>query len=166
MSMIKRYTNIYHPHFTGIARYMLTQGHLASNPAETDQLAQYNFSEHCAHSVELNIDSSVCVQADVACPEGYLVRYLNITMDDSSSCTQCGLYDTHEAALASAERWKNHPFNKGFEQFVYKYMAVPVVFKKVPIDPFFTLVPYNFNFENVFIEENSFHVGKEKKSYE
>lgn len=166
MNMIKRYTNIYHPHHTGIARYMLTQMHLSSDPAETEQLAQYHLSEHCAHSVEINIDTSVCVQADVVCPEGYLVRYLNIMSDDANSCTQGGLYDTHEAALSSAEHWKHHPFNKGLEQFVYNYMAVPVIFKKVPIDPFFTLVPYNFNFENVFIEEHSFHVGKEKKSDE
>lgn len=164
MSLIKRYTNIYHPHFTGISRYMLTQAHLSAESEYTDRLANLDISKHFAHSVEITIDTDVCVQADVVCPDGYIVRYLNIMSSEAKSCAQCALYDSHQAAFEAADKWKNHSFNKGLEQFIYEYMAVPVVFKKAPIDPFFTMTPFNFNFEHVFIEEKSFHVDKDKKT--
>lgn len=167
MSIIQRYANIYHPHFTGKSRFILTQGSLAFESERTDRLAVHSFGHLFAQSVEINIDTDFCVQPDVECPDGYLVRYLNVKIDNAQSCAQCGLYDTYESALSSAESWKNHKFNKGLEKFVYTYIGVPVIFKKQPIDPFIVLAADpELNFEYIFEEEHSFHVYKEKRSYE
>lgn len=167
MSIIKRYTNIFHPHYTGTSRFILIQGSLAFESETTDRLAGHLTGQLFAQSVEISIDTDFCVQEDVDCPDGYLVRYLNVNIDNAQSCAQCGLYDTYRAALLSAENWKTHKFNKGLERFVYTYIAVPVIFKKQPIDPFmvFDAKP-ELNFDYIFEEEHSFHVYKDKKSYD